>query len=363
MVNSTLLTQNSATTSSDLEITPSTNDQVLYIIDHEIHLSNEFSRQGLDFTCVSFENALTTIKEMKPGAILISSDFRAQYGRFLNKLKQYADQHAVPFILYSQVLNKRAQRMTRKYGFDDYYCGSLSPSFFKKVQIITKLKEYKSRGGKLNYLENYKKLQSLKTWPIRRAVDIAVSGTILLLLLPLLLLIAVIIKLESKGPVFYISKRAGNNYRIFNFYKFRSMVADADSKVDAMASNNQYKNGVFFKIKNDPRVTKFGAFLRKTSLDEIPQLINVFKGDMSLVGNRPLPLYEAEQLTKDEIALRFLAPAGITGLWQITQRGKDNVTDEERIQLDLKYAKKWSLIYDLKILFGTFPALLQKESV
>lgn len=363
MINSTLLVQDSEEHSFDLEITPGTNAQVLYIIDHEIHLSSEFSSQGLDFTCVSFENAINTIKENKPGVILISSDFRAHFGSSVSDLKKFSEQNGVPFILYSQALNKRAQKITRKYGFDDYYCGPLSESFFKKVQIISKLKEYKSRGRRFNYYEEYKKLQAMKTWPIRRAVDLIVSGSILLLLSPLLLLIALIIKLESRGPVFYVSKRAGNNYKIFNFYKFRSMVADADSQVTAMTDNNQYKNGVFFKVKNDPRVTTFGRFLRKTSLDEIPQLINVFKGDMSIVGNRPLPLYEAEQLTRDEIALRFLAPAGITGLWQITQRGKDNVTDEERIRLDMTYARKWSFLYDLKIIFGTFPALLQKESV
>ena len=117
---------------------------------------------------------------------------------------------------------------------------------------------------------------------------------------------------------------------------------------------------MFCKIKNDPRVTRLGQFLRDTSLDELPQLFNVLKGDMSLVGNRPLPLYEAEKLTKDQIAWRFLAPAGITGLWQVTKRGKDNMSEEERIQLDMEYAMKNSFLYDLKILFSTIPALLQK---
>ena len=121
--------------------------------------------------------------------------------------------------------------------------------------------------------------------------------------------------------------------------------------------------GVFFKIKDDPRITKFGAFLRTTSLDEIPQLFNVLIGDMSLVGNRPLPLYEAEKLTKDQIAWRFLAPAGITGLWQITKRGKDNMSPDERIALDMEYAMKNSFWLDMKILMSTFPALLQKEKV
>jgi lipopolysaccharide/colanic/teichoic acid biosynthesis glycosyltransferase len=141
----------------------------------------------------------------------------------------------------------------------------------------------------------------------------------------------------------------------------------ADAELTKLAHLNQYgensKNGVFFKIKDDPRITRFGQFLRNTSLDEIPQLFNVLRGDMSLVGNRPLPLYEAEKLTKDQIAWRFLAPAGITGLWQITKRGKDNMSPDERIALDMEYAMKNSFWLDMKILLSTFPALLQKEKV
>ncbi len=141
----------------------------------------------------------------------------------------------------------------------------------------------------------------------------------------------------------------------------------ADSELSSLAHLNQYgenaADGVFFKIKDDPRITKFGQFLRNTSLDEIPQLFNVLIGDMSLVGNRPLPLYEAEKLTRDQIAWRFLAPAGITGLWQITKRGKDNMSPDERIALDMEYAMKNSFWLDMKILLSTFPALLQKEKV
>jgi lipopolysaccharide/colanic/teichoic acid biosynthesis glycosyltransferase len=184
---------------------------------------------------------------------------------------------------------------------------------------------------------------------------------------PLLILIAILVKLDSKGPVFYISKRAGNGYKIFDFYKFRSMRTGADAELKNLSHLNQYtdtpSDSVFFKLKNDPRVTKLGSFLRNTSLDELPQLINVLKGDMSLVGNRPLPLYEAEKLTKDQIAWRFLAPAGITGLWQVTKRGKAEMSEEERIQLDMQYAMNNSFVYDLKILWSTIPALLQKEKV
>jgi lipopolysaccharide/colanic/teichoic acid biosynthesis glycosyltransferase len=203
-------------------------------------------------------------------------------------------------------------------------------------------------------------------WAMKRALDIVVALPLLIFLSPLLILIAIVIKLESKGPIFYISKRAGNGYKIFDFYKFRSMRTGADAELKKLAHMNQYNensDSVFFKIKNDPRVTRFGSFLRNTSLDELPQLINVLKGDMSLVGNRPLPLYEAEKLTKDQIAWRFLAPAGITGLWQVTKRGKENMSEEERIQLDMQYAMTNSFLYDMKIRWSTIPALLQKEKV
>ena len=123
------------------------------------------------------------------------------------------------------------------------------------------------------------------------------------------------------------------------------------------------KQGIFFKAKDDPRISKVGKFLRNSSIDELPQLINILKGDMSLVGNRPLPLYEAEKLTSDLRAFRFLAPAGLTGLWQVTKRGKKDMSEEERIALDNNYALNHSLLLDIKIILKTFPALLQSENV
>lgn len=201
----------------------------------------------------------------------------------------------------------------------------------------------------------------------KRIFDIVCSLLGILILGPVFLLIALAIKLESKGPVFYISLRAGKGFKVFKFYKFRSMVSDADKKVKELIHLNQYNDSSegprFFKINNDPRVTRLGRFLRKTSLDELPQLFNVLKGDMSLVGNRPLPLYEAETLTTNEYVERFSAPAGITGLWQVEKRGKEEMSTEERINLDISYAKRYSLLYDLKILANTPAALLQKSNV
>jgi lipopolysaccharide/colanic/teichoic acid biosynthesis glycosyltransferase len=238
----------------------------------------------------------------------------------------------------------------------------------------------------------------------KRGFDIVVAGTLLLLLSPLFLVVALLIKLESRGPVFYAAKRVGQGYRSFDFYKFRSMRTDADQLLEKMKTQNQYggqgtpapkanfswqeKEGdflvadegyiaeedwvatksddekkAFVKFKNDPRITRIGHFIRNTSIDELPQLVNVLKGDMSLVGNRPLPLYEASKLTSDDAIGRFLAPAGITGLWQVTERGKANTSADSRKQLDVTYAKDYSFAMDMMILIKTPLAALQQENV
>jgi len=182
----------------------------------------------------------------------------------------------------------------------------------------------------------------------KRVFDIVFASAVLLALAPVLLTIALLIRLGSKGPIIYRSKRIGRGYQEFDFLKFRSMCVDADAKRSEVAHLNNYE-GAFLKVKNDPRVTTVGKFIRKTSLDELPQLWNVIRGDMSIVGNRPLPLDEAEAVTKDTWALRFGAPAGITGLWQTVPTGKDTMSVEERIGLDIEYANKFTL-----------PAMIQK---
>jgi lipopolysaccharide/colanic/teichoic acid biosynthesis glycosyltransferase len=187
----------------------------------------------------------------------------------------------------------------------------------------------------------------------------------IILLAPVFLMIALAIRIESGGNIFYVSKRAGMGYRIFNFYKFRTMTPDAELCRTQYVHLNLYpysKLARFFKVENDPRITKVGRFLRNTSLDELPQLFNVFLGDMSLVGNRPLPLYEAESLTTDELAKRFMAPAGMTGLWQVKKRGKRVMSEDERIGLDLNYADKSNLLMDMWIMAHTPQALIQKAN-
>ena len=237
-----------------------------------------------------------------------------------------------------------------------------------KIQMLNRLKGFNNNGQttKKITIESNEDLVVEPGSVFKRIFDIVVSSILLLLALPFLLLIAIAIRLESSGPIFYSAYRAGRGYKIFKFFKFRTMHVGADQKLDELCGLNQYKGDsgpVFFKADNDPRITKVGAFLRNTSLDELPQFINVLKGDMSLVGNRPLPLYEAAALTTDQWAERFMAPAGITGLWQIKKRGQKDMSATERINLDIAYAHQYSFMYDLWIIANTPSALMQKSNV
>jgi lipopolysaccharide/colanic/teichoic acid biosynthesis glycosyltransferase len=202
---------------------------------------------------------------------------------------------------------------------------------------------------------------------VKRSIDLVLASIAILVCLPVFVLIAIAIRCESKGPIIYSADRAGRGFKVFKFLKFRTMVVDADKKIKELAARNLYtakeNTPAFFKLEDDPRVTKVGAFLRNTSLDELPQLFNVLRGDMSIVGNRPLPLYEAASLTTNEWAERFMAPAGITGLWQVKKRGQKNMSAEERLYLDINYARNNNLARDLWIMAKTPSALLQKTNV
>jgi exopolysaccharide biosynthesis polyprenyl glycosylphosphotransferase len=190
----------------------------------------------------------------------------------------------------------------------------------------------------------------------KRAFDIAVSFVMLLLLAPALIITAILIKLTSPGPVFFVQKRIGFNKRHINVYKFRTMVVDAEKRMKEIEHLNEV-SGPVFKIKNDPRITSVGKLLRKTSIDELPQLFNVLKGDMSLVGPRPLPLRDYEGFDKDWQRRRFSVRPGITCLWQIA--GRSSIPFEQWMVLDLQYIDKWSLWLDLEILVRTIPAVLR----
>ncbi|MCB9771033.1 MAG: sugar transferase [Candidatus Omnitrophica bacterium] len=191
--------------------------------------------------------------------------------------------------------------------------------------------------------------------PGKRIFDVFVGLLLLILLLPLFLVLAIIIKRDSKGPVFYLSRRYGRRGEEFFMYKFRSMVSNADDLQDALKDKNEV-DGPIFKIRSDPRVTEFGKFLRKFSIDELPQLINVLKGEMSLVGPRPFPI---EQIEKEDLRQlkRLEVKPGITGLWQI--RGRSDISFSRLVKWDIWYINNWSFWLDINILVQTIPVVVK----
>jgi len=192
---------------------------------------------------------------------------------------------------------------------------------------------------------------------VKRAIDVVISLLALVLLSPLMAAVAIAIKLESKGPVLYPSWRVGQNGRQFVFLKFRTMVENADALKDSLQHLNE-REGLLFKISDDPRTTPFGRFLRRYSLDELPQLVNVLRGEMALVGPRPPSMDEYEQYT-EEHHMRLAAKPGITGLWQITARTDPSFSTA--LRLDRAYIENWSPWLDLKILLKTMPVILQGD--
>ena len=324
-------------------------------------------------------------------------------------------------ILLTKDFTAENRSVYQKSGINDTLdCNASITELNKKIQFIS------DRENMLfdDQQPRYRMLRfKIPIW--KRIFDIVFSIIVLILTSPIFILTAIAIRLESKGPIIFKSKRVGANYTIFNFLKFRSMYQDAEERLKEVAkeAGNQYAEmnkktespsmpmtdmsmggnmmigddtdmmisddevmlvgddfvisetnyskekkeeiaNAFVKIENDPRVTKVGRFIRKFSIDELPQLFNILKGDMSVVGNRPLPLYEAEKLTIDTSIDRFMAPAGLTGLWQVEERGKGGMMSaEERKQLDIKYGQTYNFWLDMKILFRTFFAFVQKENV
>jgi lipopolysaccharide/colanic/teichoic acid biosynthesis glycosyltransferase len=336
---------------------------------------------------------------------------------FYDMLNNGNDYKKIPFILLSEEYNAKLFNTAFNKGINDYFV-SVSTD---KQQIIERAQSlYKMQCLKIDVLSNKVNDQSYKLPLSKRLFDIVFASLVLIGIAPLMLLTMLAIRLESKGKVYYIAKRVGR--QTFDFYKLRSMRTGSDQMIKDLAKkNNQYKkdteektinfnapcpecsklddgsfcspilyineneicdnwysqqkkdietkNSTFIKILDDPRITRVGKFIRNTSIDELPQLINVIKGDMSIVGNRPLPVYEAELLTKDAMSKRFLAPAGITGLWQVELRGRGgNMSEEERMRLDNEYAdnftgNRYSFWYDMKLILRTFPGLIQKSTV
>jgi exopolysaccharide biosynthesis polyprenyl glycosylphosphotransferase len=190
----------------------------------------------------------------------------------------------------------------------------------------------------------------------KRVLDVLISGTALLLLSPVLLAIAIVVKLDSRGPVLFSQVRAGRGAKPFKLLKFRSMYRDAEERKALYAEHNDADDGVMFKIKRDPRITRSGRLLRRLSLDELPQLFNVLRGDMSLVGPRPLILSESQHAAQTWHARRLDLRPGITGLWQVS--GRSDLPFQEMVRFDYQYVAGWSLARDLEILLATFPVVL-----
>ena len=332
----------------------------------------------------------------------------------------------VYIILLTHQLTVDDRKMYQKCGINDTIDANASiTELNKKIQFIA------DREGMLfDDAPSKHRILRFKIPLWKRLFDIFFSLLAIIILSPVFIITAIAIRLESKGPIIFKSKRVGTNYTVFNFLKFRSMYADAEQRLKEVAkeAGNQYaekdepkleehqsvitaplgdeaemmmmdlgmesdmmisddevmlvgddfvvaesdfnkekeeeNNNAFVKIENDPRVTKVGKFIRKYSIDELPQLFNILKGDMSIVGNRPLPLYEAEKLTVDSSIDRFMAPAGLTGLWQVEERGKGGMMSaEERKQLDITYGQTYNFALDMKIIFRTLTAFIQKDNV
>ncbi len=307
-------------------------------------------------------------------------------------------------ILMADIIDNSERSSYLSSGINDTLALNASISeIAQKLEFIRKKKE--------QLFANQTSKEQILTFQIplwKRIFDVVFSSVSLIVLSPVFLLTAIAIKLESKGPIWYTSKRVGSNYKIFDFLKFRSMYVDADKRLKEFEKLNQYSDdsadddsrvlssstmaseedvmlisddfiiserelssqraiqqkNAFVKLENDPRITRVGRFIRKFSIDELPQLVNILKGDMSVVGNRPLPLYEAELLTDDESIDRFIAPAGLTGLWQVEKRGDSGkLSADERKQLDITYGRTYSFALDMKIIFRTLTAFVQKENV
>jgi lipopolysaccharide/colanic/teichoic acid biosynthesis glycosyltransferase len=189
---------------------------------------------------------------------------------------------------------------------------------------------------------------------IKRCLDIVLGSVAILVILPLLCAVAIAIRLDSPGPVLYRSARVGRKGVVFTCYKFRSMHPDADAAKEELRSRNE-RDGAFFKIADDPRITRLGRSLRRYSLDELPQLWNVLCGDMSLVGPRPHPIDDVDRYGAEDFQ-RLGFPPGITGLWQITAR--EDPSFQRCVALDLEYISRWSLLLDFRILARTLPVVL-----
>jgi lipopolysaccharide/colanic/teichoic acid biosynthesis glycosyltransferase len=395
-----------------MEETPALTLKVIYIGGYLKFIQQFENRKDL-FEITVVENGLAAMNILQDDdsyeGIISEVFLPGMNGIEISKMLKFKNIHyKTPFILLSPERDTKFKDAALRSSVSDFYDGNIDETdIFTRIGFIRRVNTYY-----FNSQNTDAKIREYKIPWDKRLFDIFVSATALLFLSPLILIVMLAIRLESKGKVYYTSKRVGTGYKIFLFYKLRSMRVGADASLKDLKHLNQYDtssketedellcprcaqlpdgqscsqelysegkkiceywfyetkkrnvSSTFIKIKDDPRITRVGKFIRNTSIDELPQLINVLKGDMSIVGNRPLPLYEAELLTSDDWSERFMGPAGITGLWQVEQRGKKGkMSEEERKALDNQYAKTYSFWGDIKLILRTVPALFQKENV
>jgi len=383
--------------------------------------SFESLKQREQLSLAVVENNLLAVNYLntnKPDAIICDYHLTGQNGLDLfDWIRERASFNSIPFVLLTKDFDAVLFKSAFTKRVDDFFvtANGLPENIIDRLKFLCNFRKQSAVSPTIESTAVAYRMPLSK-----RIFDIIVASSALLLASPILLLVILAIRLESKGKVYYIAKRVGR--KTFDFYKLRSMRTGSDNLLKKLAKEkNQYNkteipensmlnqacprcsklpegetcspimyidthevcdywynvqklesaknNSTFVKIVDDPRITRVGKFIRNTSIDELPQLINVLKGDMSIVGNRPLPVYEAEQLTVDALSKRFLAPAGITGLWQVELRGKGGVmSEDERKRLDNEYAdhfegNNFSFWYDIKLILRTIPALLQKGSV
>lgn len=272
----------------------------------------------------------------------------------LDVLPDYLRDHVVDEVLIALPLKSYYQKASRIVALCEQ-----QGIIVRYVSDIFNPKEAYSRAEQFEsalMISHYIGAMNGRSMLLKRMLDIFLSLIGLIVLLPLLLVTALTIRITSPGPILFIQERVGLNKRRFRLYKFRTMIADAETKMAELEHLNEV-SGPVFKIKNDPRITPLGMILRKTSIDEMPQLLNVLKGDMSLVGPRPLPLRDYQGFNQDWHRRRFSVRPGITGLWQVN--GRSNTSFEQWMKFDLQYIDHWTLWLDLKILFKTIPAVLR----
>lgn len=206
---------------------------------------------------------------------------------------------------------------------------------------------------------NFDKSKNIKKYiSIKRILDVVISIISIILLFPVFLIIGIIIKTDSKGPVFFAHQRIGKNGEEFKLYKFRTMYNNAEDMIKKFTPEQTKEWKEHYKLTDDPRITKVGKFLRESSLDELPQIFNIFKGDLSLIGPRPVIKDELEKYEKNKSKFLSLTP-GLTGYWQVN--GRSNTTYEERMKMELYYVDNISFLLDLKIFFKTFKAIAKKD--